>query len=131
MRVRFSFGAIAKLKRHTFPGNIRELRNIVARAKAYAGSSEIAEADIDQLVDVTIPPLTPPARLANKIIDLQEYRPSRSVLREIELEMIKTRLIANRGNQRKTAADLGMPKSTLHDRLRSYGIDVDKLLADR
>jgi len=42
--------------------------------------------------------------------------------------MIRSRLIANRGNQRKTAADLGMPKSTLHDRIRVYGIDVDKLV---
>ena len=28
----------------------------------------------------------------------------------------------------RTAADLGMPKSTLHDRIKIYGIDVDKLL---
>jgi DNA-binding NtrC family response regulator len=39
-------------------------------------------------------------------------------------------LIANHGNQRKTAADLGMPKSTLHDRLRTYGIKVEELLGN-
>jgi DNA-binding NtrC family response regulator len=44
--------------------------------------------------------------------------------------MIRTRLIANLGNQRRTAADLGMPKSTLHDRIRSYGINVEKLLEE-
>ena len=43
---------------------------------------------------------------------------------------IKSRLIANRGNQRKTAADLGMAKSTLHDRIRGYGIDVENLVGN-
>ena len=35
MRVRFSFGAIQQLKKHTWPGNIRELRNTIARACAF------------------------------------------------------------------------------------------------
>jgi DNA-binding NtrC family response regulator len=127
MRVRFTFDAIAKLKLHSFPGNIRELRNIVARAKAFAGADEVNAADVDHLVDFLAMPDT--SAIA-KVLELQEFRPSRSVLRDMELDMIKSRLIANRGNQRKTAADLGMPKSTLHDRLRSYGIDIEKLLGD-
>ena len=34
MRVRFSVGAIEVLKNHSWPGNIRELKNAVARAHA-------------------------------------------------------------------------------------------------
>jgi DNA-binding NtrC family response regulator len=120
MRVRFSHGAIQKLKTHSWPGNIRELKNAVARAKAYWGSDEIKDTDVDQLVDqINDPSGAGPG---------EGFKPSRSVIKEIEFEMIRNRLIANRGNQRKTAADLGMPKSTLHDRIKIYGIDVDKLL---
>lgn len=120
MRVRFSFGAIQYLKTHDWPGNIRELKNVVARAKAFWGADEISEATAAQLID-RMP--------QSESTGLPEgYKPSRSVIKEIELEMIKSRLIANRGNQRKTAIDLGMPKSTLHDRIRTYGIDVDKLV---
>lgn len=119
MRVRFSFGAIQRLKQHRWPGNIRELRNVIARAKAYCGDGEVEPSDVDQMIDVL--PSEKPSPSTG-------FRPSRSVIREIESEMIKSRLIANRGNQRKTAADLGMPKSTLHDRIRSYGINVEKLL---
>ncbi len=119
VRVRFSFNAIQKLKCHRWPGNIRELKNAVSRAKAYWGTAEVQEDAVEQLIDVMpgADGTTPDA-----------FKPSRSVIKEIELEMIKSRLIANRGNQRKTANDLGMPKSTLHDRIRVYGIDVDKLV---
>ncbi len=121
-RVRFSFGAIEKLKTHTWPGNIRELKNLVARAKAYFGAKEILEEDIASLMDLL------PTQDSGLAVEANSFKPSRSVIKEIELEMIRSRLVANRGNQRKTAAELGMPKSTLHDRIRGYGIDVDKLL---
>ena len=61
----------------------------------------------------------------------QEPINNRSILKEIECEMIRDRLIANQGNQRRTAVDLGMPKSTLNDRIQSYGIDVKQLLATK
>lgn len=122
MRVRFSFAAIQRLKAHDWPGNIRELKNVVARARAFWGNEEITEQMATQLIDVL------PA--SNTDVPSESFKPSRSVIKEIELEMIKSRLIANRGNQRKTAADLGMPKSTLHDRIRTYGIEVEKLIGN-
>lgn len=54
---------------------------------------------------------------------------SLSVIREIEKQMIIKRLAANHGNQKLTALDLGMPKSTLHDRIKNYGIDVKQFKA--
>lgn len=120
MRVRFSFAAIQKLKMHTWPGNIRELKNVLARARAFWDANEVTEADVEQLLDIM------PEQ--NSRQSSEPFKASRSVIKEIEFEMIKSRLIANRGNQRKTAADLGMPKSTLHDRIRVYGIDVEKLM---
>jgi DNA-binding NtrC family response regulator len=120
MRVRFSFAAIQRLKQHSWPGNIRELKNVVARGKAYWAGAEIGEDEASALIDQM------PS--AEGTANSDAFRASRSVIREIEFEMIKSRLIANRGNQRKTAADLGMPKSTLHDRIRDFEIDVDKLL---
>ena len=120
LRVRFSFDAIAQLKTHAWPGNIRELRNVVARAKAYAGEDEITPEDLKHLVDVTPDPAT-------LIAPSADFRPNRSIIKGIESEMIRARLIANNGNQRKTATDLGMPKSTLHDRMKAYNIDAKNL----
>jgi len=47
-----------------------------------------------------------------------------SIIKEIEREIIVRRLTANQGNQRRTAKDLGIPKSTLHDRIKNYSIDL-------
>ena len=120
LRVRFSFDAIAKMKEHAWPGNVRELRNVVARAKAFAGEDEVTPADLPHLIDA-MPGYVPAAATAS------DNRPSRSIIKEIESEMIRARLIANGGNQRRTAADLGMPKSTLHDRLKTYEIKIEEL----
>ncbi|MEK2687553.1 sigma 54-interacting transcriptional regulator [Bdellovibrio sp. GT3] len=118
MRVRFSHGAIVRLKKHPWPGNIRELKNLVSRTAALYPREHIEEKHIEKLLDKTL--LTPAeAEVSNDI----------PVIKEIERQMIIKRLTANRGNQRRTAADLGMPKSTLHDRLKYYNIQIDNFKA--
>ncbi|MEQ1878593.1 MAG: sigma 54-interacting transcriptional regulator, partial [Bdellovibrionia bacterium] len=119
MRVRFSYPAILELKKHSWPGNIRELKNAVARASALFQGVRIDEARIPQLIDAVPIQEIPESQAANM-----------PFIKELEREMIRQRLVANQGNQRKTAADLNMPKSTLHDRIKSYGIDVDGLLKE-
>ncbi|WP_413944105.1 sigma 54-interacting transcriptional regulator [Bdellovibrio sp. HCB-162] len=114
MRVRFSFGAIARLKKHPWPGNIRELKNLVSRAAALYPREQILESHIEKLIDKTL--LKSDEKVVNDI----------PVIKEIEKQMIIKRLTANRGNQRRTAQDLGMPKSTLHDRLKYYDIDISQ-----
>ncbi len=122
-RVRFSFAAIQKLKAHPWPGNVRELKNLVARASAYFPGKHIQPEDLDAVLEpAPIPTSENPAA-----IPTSASAANNSIIKEIEREMIVRRLIANRGNQRRTAQDLGMPKSTLHDRIKSYSIDVEKL----
>jgi DNA-binding NtrC family response regulator len=61
--------------------------------------------------------------------DMPLFHSKTNLIKEMEKQMILNRLIANKGNQRRTANDLGMPKSTLHDRLKSYNIDISKIEA--
>lgn len=117
-RVRFSFGAIEELKKHQWPGNIRELKNTVARASAQFPKNTIEAQHVKFIIDavsfedfMTVQPL-----------QIEKSTPH-SMLKEMEKQMIVKKLAANYGNQRATASDLGIPKSTLHDRLRTYNID--------
>ncbi|MBY0316180.1 MAG: sigma 54-interacting transcriptional regulator [Bdellovibrionales bacterium] len=109
-RVRFSFAAMEKLKDHSWPGNIRELKNVVARAAAYFPGEQIEVDHLSQLVD------RPPK--ANEAL-LESLPP----IKELERELIIKNLEKHNGNQRRAAEDLKMPKSTLHDKVKTYGIN--------
>lgn len=123
-RVRFSYNAIAALKQHEWAGNIRELKNVVARASAYYPGVLIQPDDLAAILEpASAGPESP------YLISPDGARPQSSILKELEREIIVRRLIANEGNQRRTAKDLGMAKSTLHDRIRHYSIDVKQILA--
>jgi len=114
LRVRFSFDAIQKLKMHSWPGNVRELRNLVSRAAAVFPGQQI---DLEKAARL----------LRNSTVFTavaEEQNTARlSVIKEVEKQIIIKKLQENKGNQRKTALELKMPKSTLNDRLRQYGID--------
>jgi DNA-binding NtrC family response regulator len=118
MRVRFSFNAIQKLKKYDWPGNIRELKNVVTRASTLYAKQYITDDIIDKLIH------------RKEVIDasFRSNYPaqSTSVIKEIEKQMILKRLMANGGSQKRTASDLGIPKSTLHDRLKNYNINVSE-----
>ena len=128
-RVRFSFAAIEKLKEHKWPGNIRELKNLVARASAYFPGKHIQPEDLPSVLETPVVPET--KEESKEPLFEAGAGTNGSLIREIEREMIVRRLIANRGNQRATARDLGMPKSTLHDRIKAYSIDIKQLPIDR
>jgi transcriptional regulator with GAF, ATPase, and Fis domain len=121
MRVRFSYNAILKLKSYDWPGNIRELKNVVSRASALFPKQQIDESHIEHL-------LTRKEKLAHAPTGVNYssggVQNQLSVIREIEKQMILKRLAVNHGNQKRTAIDLGTPKSTLHDRIRTYSISV-------
>jgi DNA-binding NtrC family response regulator len=115
MRVRFSFEAIQKLKAHSWPGNIRELKNLVSRASAIFPGETI---DLEKAVRL----LQSSASMIAQ--DESHGRRQISVLKEVERQIILKKLEANNGNQKRTAIELGIPKSTLNDRLRQYNINA-------
>ncbi len=119
-RVRFSHPAILALKKHSWPGHIRELKNTVARSRALFMSREIQESDVPAIVDALNTEVTPNSPVGSG--------PSRSAIKAIECEMIKQALVTANGNQRRAASELGLAKSTLHDRIKHFGINIPELL---
>jgi DNA-binding NtrC family response regulator len=125
-RVRFSFSAIVALKHHPWPGNIRELKNTIARASAYYPGKQVLPEDLPTILEPIA--MAPAAHFVSEPTSISSILTQSTVLKEIERDMIVRCLSANRGNQRKTAIELGIAKSTLHDRIKSYGIDLEKLI---
>jgi DNA-binding NtrC family response regulator len=103
--LRFSPAAIELLERHSWPGNIRELRNVVIRAAVLVLGDEIRPGDL---------PL-------NKAQQREED--SRGVagsIENMERKMIFDALDATNGHQQKAAAKLGISRRTLSRKLKIY-----------
>jgi two-component system response regulator FlrC len=98
----------ALLQGYAWPGNIRELQNVIERAVILCREERITSAHLHL-------PLSSPA--------LSPGMPK--TLRELEREAIQAALAAHRGNRRKAADRLGVGLRTLYTRLREYGISVE------
>ena len=105
--LRLGIRAADQLLRYEFPGNVRELENVMERAAALASGPRIEIDDLPEEVRAALP--TP--------VVGQGVRP----LAEIEQAYILAALERNGGNQTRTAAKLGIGVSTLYRKLRRYG----------
>jgi len=103
--------AISVLMRHAFPGNIRELQNIIERAVVLCRNDRIGvECLPTEVADAGL--TSSPA----------EPKSAGNPLLEAEAETILRMLRENDGHRGKTAAALGIDKSTLWRKMRKYAI---------
>lgn len=121
--VRFSVEAIEHLKRYSWPGNIRELKNFVVRISALYPKEYIKKKHILSLFSTI--------HDSEKLTSLKKKGTRSSKIKEIERSLIINKLKKNFGNQSRTAVDLGIPKSTLHDRIKNYEIDAKQFKIER
>jgi two-component system, NtrC family, response regulator AtoC len=111
--------AEAALLRHRWPGNIRELRNVVERAALLAEGPSITAADLGLLASAPGAPMSPeqdpsPSTLAPRLAALS----TRGDLRG----QLEAALQAANGNQRHAAALLGVSRATLCRHLAKLGL---------
>lgn len=105
----FTREALQTLEHYRFPGNVRELSNIVQRAAAHAHDGVIC-------VEHLHLPAETPADSADKALQIASDRP----ISEIEREYTKTLLEQHNGNRKRVASILGISERTLYRRLRNY-----------
>ena len=117
-KVTISPHALDELMRHTWPGNVRELEHVIERALTFCGGSEIRPEHILPLSEGRRETLAPPT------LELAEA--SRLGLNEtvadIERRMIVMALKQCEGNQARAAQRLGIPRTTLRDKIAKYSI---------
>jgi two-component system response regulator PilR (NtrC family) len=111
--VRLSEGAKKALGDYDFPGNTRELENVLERAVALAASAEIRPEDL-QLAPATLAAAEPSATGAKW--PLQEY------LDRVEKEVILEALEKTRFNRTAAAKLLGITFRALRYRMERLGI---------
>ena len=106
---RLTLETVAALTAYRWPGNIRELENVLARALALRSGREITPQDLPpEIGRGTIVPSGSP---------LLEQAPTLT-LEEVERRYILRVLDATGGNKLKAAEVLGIDRSTLHRKLK-------------
>jgi transcriptional regulator with GAF, ATPase, and Fis domain len=115
-----------------FPGNVRELRNIVIRLTTkHAGqmiTSEQMQAELDlESVDVALPGLAPAQDFksllesARKHLQLQKNFNLDMTLQQWERGYVEAALAITHGNLSQAARLLGIHRTTLYSRIQNYG----------
>jgi two-component system response regulator PilR (NtrC family) len=117
---RLSAAALQELRGYDFPGNIRELENILERATALSGSSEIAPEDLRlRLGAGEEAPAGAQAGARAGMLNL----PLPDYLDRIEREAILDALAKTRFNRTAAAKLLGVTFRTLRYRMQRLGIN--------
>ena len=106
--VRISSEALDMLGTYDFPGNVRELRNIIEHAVVTADSDVITPAGLPDYLKST-------ARLMHS-------RKSKPSLADIEAVYIREVLEHTRGNKTRAAEILGISRKNLYEKIRRYNI---------
>ncbi len=100
--------ALAAMHGYAWPGNVRELAHAIERAVILAAGSQITAQDLALPAEDARAPMSEP--------------PAGATLADRERHWIVTTLERCDGNQSAAAAVLGIDRSTLHRKLRHYGV---------
>ncbi|MBP7865020.1 MAG: sigma-54-dependent Fis family transcriptional regulator [Acidobacteria bacterium] len=114
----FTPEAMARLAAHTWPGNIRELRNVVRRAVLSARGPLIDQADLPPAAGGKPEHLRPGGAPAGAAGDLPTVR-----LAELENLAIRQALRETGGRQMKAAAMLGIEYPRFKRKMKKYGLE--------
>lgn len=119
--------ALEMLKKYRWPGNIRELENVVERAFIVESSDRITVSAIPENVRDS---LQKSAERTTMDLDNHSSHLSASNMdfdafkEEMEKEFIISALKVNKGKINQTVAQANIPKNTLLRKIRKYGINV-------
>jgi two-component system nitrogen regulation response regulator NtrX len=112
----FSGKAIDMLKNYNWPGNIRELKNLVERLIIMTRDRVINVEDIPYPYNLE----SRDSKVRESFFHIENFREARA---EFEKAYIADKLKKYRGNISQTAESIGIERSNLHKKISSYGLD--------
>ncbi len=111
--------AVAVLRRQPWPGNVRELKNVVQRLAILTPGRVI---DLTHLPDSMVPE-RPAADLERSLFRINSLKEARSLF---EKEYLRRKLAEHQGNVSLTAEAIGLERSHLYKKMRTYGLEPER-----
>jgi two-component system nitrogen regulation response regulator NtrX len=108
---------LAILMNYNWPGNVRELKNIIERLMIMTPARVISKCDLSPLFEEV--KMETPASVSELTNDT-----FRAAKQDFERQYIVRKLREFDGNISKTAEAIGLERSNLHKKIRSYGLEV-------
>ncbi len=121
-RRRLSPAAAHSLSHYSFPGNLRELRNLIERAYLLTANAEIGVEDLPLSQKEAIPAGNNGSQVEALAMPGSERFDLTGFLEQAEKELILRTLSATRGAQAEAARRMGLSRSALAYKLNKYGI---------
>jgi two-component system response regulator AtoC len=106
------------LLQYHWPGNLRELQNVIARALVMADGDRLSVGDLPPMIATT----TGPGSQVPALTQGEVQGALRDRVRAFEIEQIRSALRAAKGDRKQAANLLGIGLSTLYRKLEDHGL---------
>jgi two-component system, NtrC family, nitrogen regulation response regulator NtrX len=114
VKKKFSPDALSLLVSHSYPGNVRELKNVVERLAIMSAAQEITAAETRAMMEIK----------ADRSGDIfSKAMPLSQAQDELERAYVRTQLDLNAWDVPRTAEVLGIQRTNLHRKIRQLGIE--------
>ncbi len=116
---------LALLEGYTWPGNVRQLENVIERAVVIAPGTELTRECLT--IEITDPENTPGASQGSGVastLDIGRGVNFYDEVRRFEIELIRRALEQTNGHQSRAARLLGMNATTLNSKIKTYNIQL-------
>jgi transcriptional regulator with PAS, ATPase and Fis domain len=117
---RISPQAMNALCQYDWPGNVRQLRNAIEHALVMGSGKVLSLSHLPEYVTV---PATLEWKRGSGFPTPPPHEAAPMTLEEVERRHIETVLRACEGNKQRAATVLGISRSTLYEKMHSYGLE--------
>jgi len=123
---RFTVGAQNRLRNYPWPGNIRELRNVVQRLLILGDGSEVTEPEVENTLGAVPTDPAPDSPPVNQDFDA----PIKEARERFERAYLEYHIRLAGGSITRVAEQAGIERTHLYRKLRALGVDPKQARAD-
>ncbi|HKP96800.1 MAG TPA: sigma-54 dependent transcriptional regulator [Fibrobacteria bacterium] len=123
-KVGVSEDALELLTHYAYPGNIRELENIIQRAISFAKGTQISKSEVEAYLKAGS---SQPAQPLVVALDKQTYPTLKSHLRKIERDFVMAKLKTSGWSVSDAAKVMEITRTALHNKMKKLGINSKEM----